>query len=351
MRYIFPLVLLVVAVIGVRMSLFTVDPREYVYVTEFGRHIATYDGAAGDTDAGLHGRWPWPIQSVQRLDRRLQHFDLPGTELLTHDAEGKTIDKTLAVEAYVCWHIADKDAVDRFIRHLGTPERARDILGKRINSLLGATIGQMNLDNLITTERVDGKNKSEVTMAALQQKLKKGLEDQARADYGIELVDVRLRRFNHPPVVRQSIFDRIISERNKKAAYYRSEGAKQAANIGSTAQEQVRDLLARARFEEEKLKGEADTEAAMIRNQAHSKDPEFYVFLKKLDKLQSILGDNKTTLLLSSHREIFNLLFEPPRPGTALGQGNQGPAGNSSAAPPPATAGAASSKQPVKGGG
>jgi membrane protease subunit HflC len=338
------------------MSFFTVDPTEYVYVTQFGRHVATYDGAARDTDAGLHWRWPWPIQSVQRLDRRLQHFDPPGTELLTHDAEGKTIDKTLVVEAYVCWRIADKDAVDRFIRRLGTPDRAQAILSQRLNSLLGATIGQMNLDDLITTDRAGAQGKVDVTMVALQQKLMAGLEPQARAEYGIQLVDIRLRRFNHPQGVRQSIFERIISERNKKVEYYRSEGAKQAANIRSAAEEKVRDLLARARFEEEKLKGEADTEAAMIRNQAHSQDPEFYIFLKKLDKLQSILGDSKTTLLLSSHREIFDALFQPPRPGGAIGQAMPNPVGNgptrsNPTGPKPATTGAAASKQPLKGGG
>ena len=350
MRYLFWILILVFGVVAVRMSLFTVDPTEYVYVTQFGRHVATYDGSARDTDAGLHWRWPWPIQSVQRLDRRLQHFDLPAAELLTHDAAGKTIDKTLAVEAYVCWHIADKDAVDRFIRHLGTPDRAQDILRKRINSLLGAAIGEMNLDDLITTDQVGNQSKVDLTMASLKQKLQAGLEQQARAEYGIELVDIQLRRFNHPYEVRQSIFARIISERKKKAEHYRSEGTKQATNIRSTAEEQKRDLLARARFEEEKLKGKADTEAAMIRNQAHSKDPEFYVFLKKLDKLQSILGDNKTTLLLSSHREIFDLLFAPPRPGAAIPRGPE-PAASKPAASSPATAGTGTSKQPAKRGG
>jgi modulator of FtsH protease HflC len=249
----------------------------------------------------------------------------------------------------VCWQIADKDSVDRFIRHLGTPERARDILGKRINSLLGARIGQMNLDDLITTARVGDRSKVEMTLTALQQNLKDDLEGQSYAVYGIQLKDVRLRRFNHPPAVRQSIFDRIISERNKKVAGYKSEGDKQAKIILSTAEAQVRDLLAKARFEEEKLKGEADTEAAMIRNQAHSKDPEFYVFLKKLDKLQSILGDNKTTLLLSSHREIFNMLFDPPRPGVAASP--RPTPDPHSAVGAPTTAGTPNGKQPVKGGG
>src|SRR5437870_1925596 len=139
-------VLAVVLLIG-SLALLTVDRAEFVYVTQFGRHVMTYDG---DTDAGLHGQLPWPIQSVQRLDHRLQVFDLPGAELLTHDPKGQTIDKTLTIDAYVCWRIADKAGVDRFLRTVGTPDRAKAILGQRISSRLGAEVGNMKLDDLIS---------------------------------------------------------------------------------------------------------------------------------------------------------------------------------------------------------
>jgi membrane protease subunit HflC len=301
-----------------RMSVFTVDPTEFVYVTEFGAPVAVYDGARQD-DAGLHLRWPWPVQSVQRFDRRLQHFDLPATELLTHDPDGKTIDKTLTVEAYVCWRILGKDddasAVDRFIRRMGTPERARAILGQRLNSQLGALVGQMRMDELISDQTGEGgARKVDLTMEGLRRKLMSGLLTQARDEYGVELVDVRLRRFNHPAQVRESIFDRIRSERNLKVQDYRSKGDREARDIESRADQAVRELLAAARAREKILKGKADTEADLIRNRAHSRDPEFYVFLKKLEKMQSILGENKTLLLLSTHWSIFDLLSRPPQP-------------------------------------
>jgi modulator of FtsH protease HflC len=317
MRTFFVVIGLLALLIAARMSLYTVDAAEYAYVTQLGRHVATYDGSDTANGAGLHVGWPWPIQSVTRFDRRLQHFDLPGTELLTHDPEGKTIDKTLTVEAFVCWRIADADGVNRFIVSMGTPERARTILGQRINSQLGAAIGKMRMEDLISTEpgKAPGTTLVDDTMNALQARLLAGLQKAVSKEYGIELVDIRLRRFNHPALVRGAIFDRIRSERQKKVAYYQSEGDKQARKIESMAEEKRRDLLAKSRFEEDKLKGEADTEAVRIRNQAHSQDPEFYAFLKTLEKLQSILGDNKTVLLLSTHREMFDLLFQPPRPG------------------------------------
>src|SRR5437879_2246001 len=100
----------VIAVITVaRLSFYTVDAAEYVYVTVLGEHRETFDGADQETGAGLKIGWPWPIAQTQRLDRRLQQFDLPPTEQLTHDPKGNTVDKILLLEAYVCWKITDKD--------------------------------------------------------------------------------------------------------------------------------------------------------------------------------------------------------------------------------------------------
>ena len=95
---------------------------------------------------------------------------------------------------------------------------------------------------------------------------------------------------------------------------YRSEGKRQAENIRSNAKKKVSDLLAQAKAEATILRGQADVEADLLRNRAHTQDPEFFVFLKKLEKMQSILGENKTMLLLSTHRAIFDSLFSPPRP-------------------------------------
>jgi len=316
MRLLLKIILVLCVFLLVRLSVYTVDAAEYVYVTLLGKPLDTYDGSDADKGAGLHVGWPWPIQTVQRLDRRLQHFDLPPTEILTHDPDGKTIDKTLSIEAYVCWRIADVHAVDLFIKSLGTPDRARAILGPRVNSLLGAAITQMAMDDLVSTDagQEAGQTKVDEKMKALRDQLLAGLQSPLRKDYGIELVDIRLRRFSHPGEVRESIFRRIRSERMKKVTEYQSQGELQARNIESATEEKVRDMLAKARFEEEKLKGRADTEAMLIRNQAHQQDPEFYAFLKKMEKLQSILGDNKTVLLLSTNRPLFDLLFQPPQP-------------------------------------
>src|SRR5262249_36163335 len=140
------------AVWVVSSALFTVDRAEYVYLTQFGRHVGTYDGR---TDAGLHVKWPWPVQSVLRFENRLQFFDLQETQLLTKDAERGTVDKPLLIGAYVCWRIAGKDGgqdgVDQFVRAVGTAQQARSILEQRIISQLGAEISELSLDDLIST--------------------------------------------------------------------------------------------------------------------------------------------------------------------------------------------------------
>jgi membrane protease subunit HflC len=304
------------------MCVFTVDRTEYVYLTQFGRHLETFDGG-NDEEAGLHFKWPWPIQSVQRLDRRLQYFDLPGAELLTRDPKRNTIDRTLTLDAYVCWRIADAKGVDQFIRSVGTPAGAQAILGQRITSELGAEIGRMELDDLIDTnpEKVDAKREE------LRQHLLHGgagtasLEKQAETEYGIEVVDIRLRRSNHPQAVREAIFERIKSERSKKKAEYESEGEQRKQNIESEGKKRVEMLKAEAEAKSRSLKNAADVEAERILNEAHKKDPQFFSFLKKLEEYQRILGDNKTTLLLSTHRELFDLLFSPPMPGKELNHG------------------------------
>jgi membrane protease subunit HflC len=315
MRYKLILIsLIVAAALAARLSLFTVDRTEFVYLTQFGRPVRTFDGAK-DGDAGLHVKWPWPVQSALRLDRRLQYFDLPGAELLTRDPKGNTIDKTLTMDAYVCWRIDDEPGgVDRFIRSVGTPEGARAILGQRINSELGAAVGRMELDDLVSTEP----NKVDVKRESLRRELLDGgaapLREMARRDYGIDVVDVRLRRTNHPAAVQQAIFARIVSERNKKVADYRSEGERQAADIKSQGDRRVAELKSAADAEAIRLRGQADAEADSIRNEAAAKDPQFYAFLRKLEEYQRILGDNKTMLLLSTHRELFDTLFQPPTP-------------------------------------
>jgi membrane protease subunit HflC len=346
MRTVLWLTSLAFVLVLVRMSFFAVGPTEYVYVTEFGRHVATYDGSDTQNDAGLHWRWPWPVQSVQRVDRRLQYFDLPVAELLTRDAAtdnaGNTrIGKNLIVETYACWRITDRQAVDQFLRSVGTAERARALLGHQINSQLGALTGRRRLEEIISTTP----GKAEATLEKLQQDLVTALRPQAQK-YGIDLVDVRLRRFNHPPSVRESIFASIRSERDKLVQEIQSKGEAEAKGIRSEAEKDARIILAKAGEQETEIKTAGDAAALQARTDAARHDPELYAHLNDMENLERVLvALNKTTLWLSVSHPLWRLLthgpqLSTPAPGNmAVGGGppGKGPAAPTKARPPSGT--------------
>jgi membrane protease subunit HflC len=308
------LILIVVAMIG-RLCLFTVDRTEFVYMTQFGRHVATFDGSLED-QAGLHPRWPWPIQSLTRVDRRMQVLDLPAAELVTRDpTEPGTIDKTLAIDAYAVWRVPNADALERFILTVGTPERAKVILRDRLRGRLGAAIADRKFDDLISTDPGHVDQQRELLRRQLMQSSEPADED------GIELVDVRVRRLNYPPQVRQAIFDRIKSERNRKAEASLSKGRTEAANIKSKSEAEVNRKLALANALNDEKRGQADAEADRILNGAISKDPNYYGELKRREIGDLALKDNKKVKVWST--QLFRLIFpavpaegmKPPREG------------------------------------
>jgi membrane protease subunit HflC len=305
-------VLPIVVLLWARTTFYAVDFAEFAYVTRFGEPVATLDG---ETDAGLHVKLPWPIDAVQRIDRRLQAFDLPAVESLTRDPTAKTVDKTLAVDAFVTWRIPDAAAADKFVRAVGTPEQAKRILAPRVNARLATVISTMPLDELLSVA-------DEPTIAARGEKLSRlllgegtgeNLRERVRADYGMEIVDLRLRRFSYPEAVRASIAERIRSERARKVADYESEGRRRAADIASAAEKEARTIEAEARAKKQLIEGQADVEADRIRNEAHAADPAFYAFLQKLKAYQMLLSETRDVLLLSSRHPLFDMLLEPPK--------------------------------------
>jgi modulator of FtsH protease HflC len=302
----FLFVVLVLILLWLRSAFVAVDVAEYAYITRFGQPIVTIDGG---TNAGLHMKWPWPIDAVQSVDRRLQSFDLPAVESLTRDAAAKTIDKTLAVDAFVTWTIPDATAADKFIRTVGTTEQAKRILAPRFSGRLAAIMSTMPLDDLIAVAELA---KIDERSAKLRTNLLgDDLADKVRADYGIQVLDVRVRRLSYPEAVRTSISERIRSERQRKVADYESDGRKRASDIASAAEKDARTIEAEARAKKATIEGQADVEADRIRNEAHAQDPEFYQFLQKLKAYQSILNDTRDVLLLSTRHPLFDYLLSP----------------------------------------
>jgi membrane protease subunit HflC len=329
-----------------RTALYSVDYAEFVYVTRFGEPVAIHNG---ETDAGLKVKVPWPVDSVLRIDRRVQSVDLPAVESLTRDPVNRTVDKTLAVDAFVTWKIPDAQAADRFVKVVRTPEQARKILGPLVNGRLAAIISTMPLDDLVSVTDVEGGLAGVAGAAAVVaadgrfraadlraidarvERVRRrllgeegvtggepdpadNLRKRALEEYGIQVLDVRLRRFSYPEAVRGSIAERIRSERARKVADYESEARKRAADITTDAERAARTLEADARARKTVVEGQANAEAGRIRSSAYAQDREFYVFLEKLRSFQAMLADTRDVLLLSTKHPLFDVFRGPPMP-------------------------------------
>jgi membrane protease subunit HflC len=284
-------VLGLLAVVAARSAVI-VDETEFVLVTEFGRPVALY-GDAPD-EAGIHGKWPW--QSSRSIDRRLRVFDPPPRELITGDK------RNLEVASYVAWRVVDPEA---FLRSAGTLDAAEARLGERISAALSHAFGSRELAAIAS---VDPKVWS---LDGLTEELVAAVAPGARDELGVEVVDIRLRRFNHPVEVRPAVFDLIRSERRQVAASLRAEGEAQYQILTSQADRERDAVLAKAEADAERIKGQAEAEATRVLNEAHARDPKFYEFVRTLETYRSVL-DDRATVILSSASPLLKLLTQGP---------------------------------------
>jgi membrane protease subunit HflC len=270
----------------------TVDETQFVLVTEFGRPIALYGDDPGET--GLHGKWPW--QTAVAIDRRLQVSDPPAREMITGDKQN------LEVASYVVWRVADPML---FLRSAGNLPVAESRLEERVSAALSNVIGSHPLASLASKDARIWK------LDSLATEVRQNVEQPARAELGIEVVDVRLRRFNHPVEVRPAVFDLIRSERKQVAASLRAEGEAAFQTITSKADRERDAILAKADADAERIRGEGESEATRILNAAHARDPKFYEFLCTLEAYKAVI-DEKSTVILSSSSPLLRLFTAGP---------------------------------------
>ena len=289
-----------------------VEQTEYVYVTAFGRHIVTYDG---QKDAGLQWKLPWPLQSTTRLDRRLMLYEVPVQEFLIRDKDDENIEKPLPLtfDFFLTWRIgansgqpdADVKAVDHFVVSFGTPQRAQDYLLSQIISRMRTEMSGISLAQLLNTD---------ASKLKLQQVLDKVRRDLATENekLGILLVDVGVRRFNHPLQVRSEIFEKIRADRRREANNYRIRGEEKAAEIQAEGAREVNRLLALTQAEKLRFEGMADAEATRILTAAHQQDPELYRMLRLVRSYRQMFADDRTQLILSLDHPLLSLFRDVP---------------------------------------
>jgi len=271
------LVILAVMFFGYRAFLFSVDETEKAVVLEFGKIVRVIEAP------GLYAKKPL-IQNVVYLEDRLLSVDIKPAPVITVDKQRLTVD------SYTLWRIKDPRRFTETMRGLRTNAEQR--LDDIIYSLLRDVLGQKTFEDILKREFL-----SEVRDNAQKQV----------ADFGITIIDVRIKRADLPEANEQAVYQRMMSERKQIAERYRAEGDQEAQRIKAETDRKVQITLATARKQAEELKGEGDAQALEIYAKAYNRDPKFFQFWRTLESYKLSLATN-TTLILSTDSDYLKLL-------------------------------------------
>ena len=270
------IVVVVLGIVAVN-SLFTVQQTKQAIVLQFGEAKRVIK------QAGLAFKIPL-VQNVIFYDNRILDLDPPSFEVLLTDK------KRIIVDAYARYRIVEP--LD-FYQRVGTEEVLRDRFGKIINSSLRRVIATVSLPDLLSDKRND-------IMSTIQAVVSASAES-----YGIQIVDIRIGRTELPTQTRQSVFDRMRTEREREARELRAEGGEEARKIRAKADLQKTVLLAEAERQAQIMRGEGEGTRNKVLGEAYGKDPAFFDFYKSLSEYRKHLVDTGTTMVLSPDSEFF----------------------------------------------
>jgi len=273
-------IIFVVAVLAA--SLFTVDETEQVIVTQLGKFMREIK------EPGLKFRVPL-IQAVHKFEARVLEYDAEAAKIITDDK------KHLVIDNYARWKIVDPL---KFYQTVGSETGAQSRLDDIVFSELREELARHTLTEIVSVNR-----------AQIMDRVTEQCSQKA-SDYGIDVIDVRIKRADLPQDVTHSVFDRMKAERQRIAKKYRSEGEEEAVKIRAQTDKEKTIILADSYMKAEKLKGEGDAEAIKIYAEAYKEDSEFYSFVRTLEAYGNSLSEG-TTLVLPSDSEFFQYLSPP----------------------------------------
>ncbi|WP_045222165.1 protease modulator HflC [Desulfonatronum thioautotrophicum] len=275
------LVALFVGFLVVTQSAYIVDERERAIVLQLGKPVGTAK------EPGLHFKLPF-VQNVLFFDARILDYDSRPAEILTRDK------KNMMVDNFTKWRITDPLQFYTTLRTLPMGQaRLDDIVYAELRVLLG----QHTMTEVITTKR--SQIMEELTLKS----------NELVKEFGIEVIDVRIKRTDLPTETQRAVFNRMIAEREREAMTYRAEGEETAANIRSMADRERVILIAQANRTSQQVRGEGDAEAIRIFGGALSQNPDFYEYLRNLEAYKKTMGAN-TQVILTPSSPFLRLLQE-----------------------------------------
>jgi modulator of FtsH protease HflC len=287
----FGAIVVVVAIVLLFTVPFIVDQNEQALVLSFGQPERLVE------HPGLGFKQPW--QSTIYYDKRLLDYEPPAEEVIAADQ------KRLVVDAYARFKIVNPLL---FYQTMGSELVARTRLNSIISDSLRRVIGGVELQAVVSSKRT-----------AIMRQIRDEVNGQAKG-FGIDVVDVRIRRADLPQENSKAIYERMIAERQREAAQFRAQGAQQAQEIRAEADKQRIEIIATAQKQSQILRGDGDADSIRIYAQAFEQDPAFFAFYRSLEAYRDALQGSNTTFVLSPQSEFFryfNSAAPAPAPPTA----------------------------------
>ena len=297
-------VLLLIAVVLVYNSAYTINETEQVVITQFGRIIGE-----PIKDPGLKFKIPF-IQKANYFAKNLLDWDGDPGQI-------PTLDKTFIwVDVFARWKIVDPIKFFQTVNNrLNAMGKLNDIIDPAVRNFITSnslieTVRKSNRELETTETDMDSQEKAYFTVTTGREKITQGILTQAQpklSPFGIELVDVKIKRINYVEQVRKSVYGRMIAERKQIAEKFRSEGKGEAQKILGEKERDLQEIKSEAYRKAQEIKGKADAEATIIYADSYGKDPEFYSFVQTLEIYGEAL-DDKNTLVLSTDSEFLKYL-------------------------------------------
>ena len=279
-----------IAILAIGRTFYIIDEREQAIVTMFGQPMRTV------REPGLYMKVPF-IHSLQRFDKRVLSSDAQAVEYLTSDK------KRVVVDHVSRWRITDPLEFYRTVRtETGALIRLNDVVSGRLRE----EIAKRTFIDFVREQR-----------EAIVQAVSKDARVSVKQQFGIELIDVRIKRLDLPREVQASVYARMQAERQRIAKKYRAEGEEQAREIRADVNKEAQIVLAQSYEQAQKLMGEGYDQATAIYASAYEKDPEFYSFMRRLETYERSLGTG-TTIVLDASSDLLKYLEKSHLPTSEL---------------------------------